>query len=332
MKIQRSAICSSLSLLALLAGSQRRAAACDLCAINSATTDRSQASGFVLTLGEQYISAHTSQYQSEVIEVPDPEYLDSSITHMIPGYNFTPDLGLNLNVPIVRRDFRTYDAVTGNFSNGRAQGLGDISLITRWTPWSQQTTTRSFRMNLLAGIKMPTGDTRYVRDDVAQHKTLDAIYGTGHDHAFNAVHLHDIALGSGSVDALFGLTATARYKRVFVSTEAQYYLRTEGESNFQFGDTVMIAGDAGAYVILRKNFTLNLQAVARYENTESASYSGIPSSQTGMREIYAGPQVTLTASRHFSAQVGGDIPIDIRNKGFQVVPDYRVHGALTWSF
>lgn len=332
MKIQRSSISLCLSIPAMLAASPRPTGACDLCAINSATTDRSQASGFVLMLGEQYISAHTSQYQSEVLDVPDPEYLDSSITHIIPGYNFTPDFGLNLNVPIVRRDFRTYDAVTGNFSDGRAQGLGDISLIARWTPWSQQTMTRSFRVNLLAGIKMPTGDSRYVREDVAQHKTLDAIYGTGHDHAFNAVHLHDISLGSGSVDAVFGLTATARYKRVFINAEAQYYLRTQGESDFQFGDTVMISGGPGAYLVLRKNFTLNLQAVARYENTESASYSGVPSSQTGMREIYAGPQLTLTASRHFSAQVGGDIPIDIRNKGFQVVPDYRVHGAVTWSF
>ena len=54
--------------------------------------------------------------------------------------------------------------------------------------------------------------------------------------------------------------------------------------------------------------------------------------QTGMREIYAGPEVGVTAGQHFSAKVGADLPVGINNNGFQIVPDYRVHGSLTWSF
>jgi hypothetical protein len=330
---RRNSFCKSLALpFVFTAAGQFHAHACDLCAIYGATSDRSQAAGFVFTLAEQYISGHTLQYQSDKIVVDNPEFLDTSITHIIPGYNFNPDFGLNLNIPIIRHDFKTYDPLSGNYSKGISQGLGDISLIARWTPYNYQTMSRSFRVNLLAGIKMPTGDTRYVRDDVAQHATLDAIYGTGHDHAFNAVHLHELTLGSGSVDAVFGVTANARYKRAFVTTEAQYYFRNEGESGFEFGDTIMISGGPGAYLLLKKQFTLNLQGVLRYENTESSRYSGAPSNQTGMREIYAGPQMTVTAGRHFTAQAGGDIPIDIRNRGFQVVPDYRVHASLAWNF
>jgi hypothetical protein len=306
--------------------------ACDLCAIYGATSDRGTASGPVFILAEQYISEHTLQYNSDEIVVPDAEFLESSITHIIGGYNFNRDIGVNLNIPIERHKFRIYDPLGGNFSEGISQGLGDISLIGRWTPYTHETMSKSFRVNLLAGITLPTGDDEFVRKDVEQHAALDAIYGVGHDHAFSAVHLHDLALGSGSVDAVFGITANGRYKRGFFTLEAQYYLRTEGEADFEFGDTLMISGGPGAYLLLQKNLTLSIQGVVRYEDTRRSSYSGEDSNQTGMREIYAGPQLTMSIGRHFSAQAGGDIPIDIRNNGFQVVPDYRVHGSLTWSF
>jgi hypothetical protein len=330
--MSRANLSPALALIACAIASNLAACACELCAIYGATSARSEATGPVFTVAEQYISEHRLQYHSHEVIVDNPEFLDSSITHVIGGYNLSRNLGVNLNVPIIRRDFRIYDADTGAYSEGRAQGFGDIALIGRWTPYSSQSMSRGFRVNLLAGIKAPTGDTRYLREDVAQKETLDAIYGVGHDHAFSAVHLHDLTLGSGSFDGIFGITATARYKRAFVTAEAQYYLRTEGESGFRFGDTVMVSGGPGAYLVLRKSFTLNLQAVARFENTEHSEYSGAISSQTGMREIYAGPQFTVTAGGHFSAQAGVDLPIDIRNSGFQVVPDYRVHGSFTWSF
>ena len=117
-----------------------------------------------------------------------------------------------------------------------------------------------------------------------------------------------------------------------MTAEAQYYLRTEGTDGFRFGNTVMISGGPGAFIVLKKDFTLSLQGVARFEHEAQSSYSGRESNQTGMQAIYAGPQLTMSAGRHFSAQVGGDIPIDIKNHGLQVVPDYRVHGSLTWSF
>ena len=87
---------------------------CELCAIYGATAARNEVRGPVLTIAEQYISEHTLQYNSKEIAVPVPEYLDDSITHIIPGYNFSRDLGINLNIPIVHRDFRYYDFNTGN--------------------------------------------------------------------------------------------------------------------------------------------------------------------------------------------------------------------------
>lgn len=325
---------STIAAAVCLAGAGARSlSACDLCAINNATVSRSEASGAVFTLGEQYISAETTQLRGQEVVLPDPTFLHTSVTHFIPGYNFNRDLGVSLNIPFVRKEFDFYNYFFNERHAGKTQGVGDISLIGRWTPWSMQEMTHSLRFNLFAGVKLPTGDSRYLREDVAEEKQLDAFFGgPNHDHTFNGVHLHDLTLGSGSVDGVFGFTTSARWKRLFATAEAQYYLRTEGESQFTFGNTVMVSGGPGAYVISRSHFTLSLQAVGRFENSERDSYGYKTSGQTGMREIYVGPDIGLTAGQHFSGKVGADIPLDIRNNGLQTIPDFRVHASLTWSF
>jgi hypothetical protein len=311
--------------------------ACELCAINNATSARAEATGFVFSLGEQFISSHTPQYRSQPLpQQPhtfiNDQYLDTSVTHLIPGFNFNRDLGVSLNVPIVRKEYRYYRF--GDLDNraGKGEGLGDLALVLRWTPWSIQKMTHSARFNLFGGLKMPTGDTRRLREDVQQEAFFDQVFGVGHDHAFSAVHLHDLTLGSGSYDGIFGATANARWKKFFATAEGQYYLRTHGEGDFKFGDTLMLSGGPGVYAFVDSAFTFGMQAALRYENTERSLYGSKPSAQTGMREIYGGPEIFLTAGPHFSAKFGGDIPVDIRNSGLQIVPDWRLHASLTWSF
>src|SRR5258706_15909364 len=80
---------------------------CDLCAIYSANTARGDSdSGPIFTLNEQFTSYDTLQQDGKVFKgFPEMQenYLASSITHLVPGYNFSPDFGLNLNIPIIYR-------------------------------------------------------------------------------------------------------------------------------------------------------------------------------------------------------------------------------------
>lgn len=319
-------LASAIGLAALL-----EARACDLCAINSANTSRAEATGWVFTVGSQHVYNRTLQFQSMAFTVPDQEYRDTSIIHLIPGYNFNRDLGISLNVPWARHKYRLYDDFFTP-TEGKSEGIGDISLIGRWTPYSTSGVDYNFRVNLLGGVKLPTGDTRYLELDVAQEADFDLRYPAGHNHAFSGVHYKDLTLGSGSVDGTFGVTTFSRWKRFFLTTEAQYYLRTRGEKDFKFGDTVMLSAGPGFYAIMGKTVTLNFQVVGRYENTESSEYGPDIAGSTGMREIYIGPQTTLTYGPHLSFQIGGDLPLDIRNRGLMVVPDYRIHTSATWSF
>src|SRR5437867_11699664 len=75
--------------------------ACEMCAIyGAANASGDYGRGLFLTASEQYTSAHNLQYNSRHLAVPDPEFLDSSLTHLVLGYNFSPRGSLSLSVPI----------------------------------------------------------------------------------------------------------------------------------------------------------------------------------------------------------------------------------------
>src|SRR5207245_6956038 len=124
--------------------------ACEMCAIyGAANASGDYGRGLFLTASEQYTSAHNLQYNSRHLAVPDPEFLDSSLTHLVLGYNFSPRGSLSLSVPIIYRSFIRFglaegpNGVFGFKESGVEAGLGDVALIGRWTACSCADTARS---------------------------------------------------------------------------------------------------------------------------------------------------------------------------------------------
>jgi hypothetical protein len=321
------------------------ASACELCAIYGATSAPSESGrGLTFTLSGQYVPAHTSQFDGREVHPADPSFVDTAITHFVPTYNFSSRFGVSLNVPLTYLDFKRTDlrysltAPPVLFSErGTASGPGDVALIGRATLYQSVTMTRGLLVNLLGGVKFPTGDAARLQDEVAQAELFQSFLppGTPHDplgHSVSSVHEHHLALGSGSYDGVIGLTVNARWQRWFLNGQFQYYLRTEGEAGFRYGDELMISGGPGAYVLLKNSFTLSLQANALYDTMARDELLGQSSNQTGLTAWYLGPLLVLTWGEHFSANAGVDLPLRIANNGFQSVPDYRVHGGLTWRF
>src|ERR1041385_3491782 len=95
------------SALALCVTLAAPVSACELCAIYSADSARgSLGSGFLFTVAEQYVSAHTLQALGEpftTVPFLSRAYVDNSYTHLVPGYNFSSRVGLRLNAPIVHQ-------------------------------------------------------------------------------------------------------------------------------------------------------------------------------------------------------------------------------------
>lgn len=307
------------------------ALACDLCAVYSASNARGENnSGFLFSVAQQYIAADDLRLNGQSISVPNPEYLDSSITHLVPGYNFSPNFGVSLNVPYIYRWYRLYN-LTGA-EQGTVSGFGDMSLIARWSPLIVSSANFSAQINILGGVKFPTGDAEFVAQSVEQERLFNTVFPPGHDHAISGVHPYELALGSGSYDGIFGTTGSVRWGKFFLNTEVQYYLRTEGESSFEFGDELMVSGGPGYYLFLKEDFSVSLQANAVYDLMGRVTILGQKSNQSGMEVVYLGPNIVATLGSHFSAQAGVDIPLWIDNNGLQSVPSYRIHGGFSWSF
>jgi len=330
---------------ALILGAGFTTAACDLCAIYSADNAREQrASGFFVTLSEAFIPYHTVQLNGEELEGPGMDYRDSSITHIVPGYNITRRLGVSLNVPLVYNNFKRtdirYSLTEPAFIRTEQDdefGLGDMSLVGRFTVFEKQEMEYSLGLNVLAGVKFPTGDTDRIADEVEQTRIYDALSppGVPHDplgHSISGVHQHDLSPGSGSFDGIFGVTINSRWRKWFFNAQLQYYLRTPGESDYEEGDEFMASGGPGAYLWSGKAATLNLQANAGYDTMSRDVIGGRTSNNTGYTAWYMGPQLGGTIGENFSAVAGVDIPLQITSNGLQNVPDYRVHVSLIWRF
>jgi hypothetical protein len=141
-----------------------------------------------------------------------------------------------------------------------------------------------------------------------------------------------LALGSGSYDGVFGLTENARWRRFFLNTQFQYYLRTEGEAGFRYGDEVVVSGGPGGFLLLTKTWTLSLQLNAVYDRLGRDELLGRVSERTGLTAWYAGPLLVFTAGSKLNLTAGVDIPLSIDNDFFQSVPSYRVNAAISLRF
>src|SRR5690349_1788571 len=94
------------STLTLLLAGHTAAGACELCAIYNAGSAQGQSqSGFLFTIAEQYIPYDTPQFDGEEVSIAKPSYVDSSITHLVPGYNFNSWLGVSMNIPVTYLNF-----------------------------------------------------------------------------------------------------------------------------------------------------------------------------------------------------------------------------------
>ncbi len=335
-KRSRQLFVTSACLAALCATS---ASACELCAIYGADNALgNSSSGFLLTLSEQYISAHSLQAEGEPFStVPflSQAHLDSSYTHIVPGYNFSSRVGVSLNAPLIYRDFHVTQLTTTGGTvdeKGTIFGLGDVALIGRLKLLQKIGMKQPVNVALLAGVKFPTGDTDRLDDEIASAKIDQELFGKNHPHgAIGGVHQHDLSLGSGSFDGVFGVVSNFRYDRWFFNNQLQYYLRTEAR-DYEFGDLIIISGGPGGYLLLKGTSTLSLQANTFYESAARDRILDQISNQTGMTAWYLGPLLNLTVGEHFSANAGVDVPLRIYNHGLQTVPDFRVHGGINWRF
>lgn len=298
--------------------------ACDLCSIYSATQARGEVGkGFFAGVAEQY--THFGTLQDDGQEVPNTvdQFMNSAVSQLFTGYNFNDRFGVQFTAPIIYRDFRRPEDST--IQNGTVSGLGDVSLTAHYQVLRYETKHSTFTWTILGGIKFPTGSTSRLKEETEETEPPPGEPVSG-------IHGHDLTLGSGSYDGIVATSLYARYQRFFFSAQTQYAIRTRGAFDYEFANDLTWAGGPGMLILLNDNYTLSLQANVSGETKGRDDFNGETAEDTGITSVFLGPELVFSLGEKLSAELGFDWPLSVDNTALQIVPDYRVHAALTFHF
>lgn len=332
---------------------------CDLCAIYTTTEEREDQTGLRIGLAEQFTYFHTLQKDGEEVPNPAGERIASSITQVLLGYNILPRFGLQLNVPVISRDYRRVEA-TG-INDGNVTGFGDVSLVAigKLVSWIDLDTVA--HLVAFAGVKLPSGSPAFLKEELGSKPcipfpdptscgrarlpqaratrvrvppNLNAHHNSG---VPSGVHGHDLALGSGSVDGLIGGQAFASWQRAFATGFVQYTARNVGAYQYRFANDLLFGGGPGVYLatgdaLFNQPYTLRVQALLSGETKGLDSINETRLTDTGMTSLYLGPYFGFGWGTHLMAELGADLPVLQNNTALQIVPDYRLRGGVTWRF
>jgi len=326
------------------------ARACDLCGcytpqleampMQGAVTSTSSAAGWYAAMGEQFTRFATVQIDGREISNPTGQYENSSITQLVAGYNINARFALQLNVPLIYREFKRPEGFA--IDRGSESGLGDISLVLKSVFFHYASPARrtfeftgknpiaiehepDFAISaiLFTGIKFPTGDTSRLEEEFHEMTTPGA--------PLSGIHGHDLTLGTGSYDGIFGQQNSVRYKNIFMETNVQFTLRGDGLHQYHFANDLSWSGGPGYYFVRHRDTIIGLQFAVTGEYKDVDRFRGKPAEDTGITSVFMGPRIVASRGR-WSAEIAAELPVSIDNTALQVVPDYRLRGGISFHF
>jgi hypothetical protein len=101
---------------------------------------------------------------------------------------------------------------------------------------------------LLTGIKFPTGNSSRLEEEFHEVEIPGA--------PESGIHGHDLTLGTGSYDGIFGEQMSLRCKNISFETNIQLTLRGDGAHQYHFANDLVWAGGLG-YYIMRNHETIS---------------------------------------------------------------------------
>jgi hypothetical protein len=331
-----STACATLGLVLVLAAPP--ATACDICALHSSTVLDPPRRGWSLAVTEQFTSFNTYK-KTGGRSLPVNEWIQSSTTNVILGYGFRAPLRLEVMVPIINREFRRLK--DQRIDRDDVSGLGDVTIITRYTAIDRILNDASLvRIEAFAGLELPTGDTDQL-DDSDTTPTATAAVGAlpnmppprhgGHTGP-TGVHDQDLALGSGSVDAIFGLNAFTTYRRLFATTGFQYKVSGHGDHGYRYDNELAFHLGIGGYLLVHHLVDLGLETRLTGETKGNDRQRGETVTGSNLTALYLGPMLHATFDGRLRTGLGVQLPVLQHVSELQLVRDYRILASLGWYF
>ncbi|HWY49874.1 MAG TPA: hypothetical protein VNW72_00165 [Chthoniobacterales bacterium] len=296
--------------------------------------------GFYSAVGEQFTHFGTVLINGREGQNPTGQYENSSITQLVGGYTINDRFALQLNVPLIYREFKRPEGFA--IDRGTESGLGDISLLLKAVAFRYASPgTREFDVSgknpiaiehepdftisavLLTGLKFPTGDSSRIEEEFHEIDIPGA--------PPSGIHGHDLTLGTGSYDGIFGEQTSLRFKNFFGQANVQFTLRGDGLHQYHFANDLGWDGGPGYYFVRNPQTIIGLQFVVSGEHKDVDRFRGKPAVDTGITSVFLGPRIVASRGR-WSAEIESDLPVLIDNTALQVVPDYRFRGGISFHF
>lgn len=229
------------------------------------------------------------------------------------GYGITSKLAVFGVVPYVNTRLKV--TTNGNRQTRRAEGLGDMSLFTRYTIFQDDAPGRTFRIAPFAGLEFPTGADR--ESD-----------GFGRLPA-------SVQPGSGSWDPFGGIVATYQTFDFHMNAQASYKANTRA-NDFEFGDRVRLDG-AFQYRLWPQEFGSGVPGFL-YGVLESNLIFQDKNKVNGVNDPNSGGSTLLIVpglqyvTRRWIIESGVQIPLVQDLNGSALEKDYIVRAGFRFNF
>lgn len=334
--------------------------ACDLCALYTAMQAESPQQGaFRLSAAEQYTLLNRVQRDGHFVENSADQYLKSSVTQISGQYDLSNSMALQFVAPVISRHYRRIE--DGEAVQGSESGFGDMTLLYHYIPVRYSDGDTTVRFRVFGGVELPTGDAHLLgeeagtghHDDGGGNQESESPEHEGHSREHhrgvlprhggivhpsanepeNAIHGHDLALGSGSFDFPLGMGLTTQWKRLLAVADLQYTIRGDGAYSYRYANDFIWSSALGAFVYLEdeNQVAARVRLSGQYKMYDTGQ-GGIEFSDTAARSNFIGPELSGNVGQAFQAVLGLDIPMDVNNSDLQITATYRWRAAVTYRF
>jgi len=272
-----------------------------------------------------FSDAELVRFAGQGLEVHGVDYL---LTPSVgAGYGITDDLTVGLRLPyLLRSDIREghlEDGVAEIHSHGDSNGIGDLTLLGQYRFVNRQSLNLEFA--LIAGIKMPTGDTR-VTDNSG------ALFETEHQP------------GSGSWDPLLGIAASKRVGAISFDANLLYAFATRGAQRTNLGDRLQY-NFAASYRLGKGTDHLHAHAESEHRHLAwdlmlemngewqgKQDIAGVADEDSGGSLVYLSPGVRLSGADGWAATLSVGVPVIEERNGVQHETDIRTVFGFSKGF
>jgi len=105
----------------------------------------------------------------------------------------------------------------------------------------------------------------------------------------NAIHGHDLTLGTGSYDGIFGAQSSLRYKNFFAEPMAQFTLRGDGSHDYHFANDLTWNAGPGYYLVRKRETLVGCQCAVSGESKDVDRFQGRAAEDTGVTSVFVWP-------------------------------------------